>query len=395
MKILVLSLTLVLLSFPSFGQTSERPEGIVLPVATLGDVSETRRQILQNTLIESLSSYYRLVPQDKLEEVQEKIFQEMDYEECTEDQCIVMIQEALQVENLFVLQVIGEGSDTQLSLKWVGLDDKKVKNDVCKGCGTFELNERVEGLVKKLESVIQNTGFVMSKEDQEVSEELNESVLKKNKTQKNDPIIRSSSLENKISFFSLSLFNPAQFPDQDSDIKGLRFNFIYGRHRNVSGVDLTFLGLSHTKKSKGIQLTWFGVNKTEEISGAQLNALGVNYSSKYSHTQFGPMTINYANEVVNQITFGFNIADNSFFQWSLGGNYSGYDSTIQFSIGGNYSEDTKVQIGAINYSESVTFQLGIINITNYLNGVQIGLINIHKQSREPFGYILPFINAKF
>ena len=99
------SLAILFIFFlPSFGLSQERPEGIVLPVATLGDVTETRRQILQNTLIESLSSYYRLVPQDKLEEVQEKIFQEMDYEECTEDQCIMMIQEALQVENLFVLQ---------------------------------------------------------------------------------------------------------------------------------------------------------------------------------------------------------------------------------------------------------------------------------------------------
>ena len=68
-------LFLVVLSLPTFGQSSERPEGIVLPVATLGDVTETRRQIIQNTLIESLSSYYRSVPQDKLEEVQEKIFQ--------------------------------------------------------------------------------------------------------------------------------------------------------------------------------------------------------------------------------------------------------------------------------------------------------------------------------
>ncbi len=164
MKTLLVLLALLLFSLPSFGQSSERPEGIVIPVATLGDVTETRRQIIQNTLIESLSSYYRLVPQDKLEEVQEKIFQEMDYEQCTEDQCIMMIQEALQVENLFVLQVIGEGQNTQMSLKWVGLDDKKVKTDVCKGCDTFELNERVEGLVKKLESVIPR-GFVVAKRD--------------------------------------------------------------------------------------------------------------------------------------------------------------------------------------------------------------------------------------
>ena len=94
---------LIKVAVPVFGQITERPEGIVIPVATLGDVSETRRQILQNTLIESLSVFYRLVPQDKFEEVQEKVFQEMNYEECTEDQCIIMIQEALQIENFFVL----------------------------------------------------------------------------------------------------------------------------------------------------------------------------------------------------------------------------------------------------------------------------------------------------
>ena len=75
MKILFVILSLLLFSLPSFGQSSERPEGIVIPDATLGDVTETRRQIIQNTLIESLSSYYSLVPQDKLEEVQEMIFQ--------------------------------------------------------------------------------------------------------------------------------------------------------------------------------------------------------------------------------------------------------------------------------------------------------------------------------
>ena len=152
MRFLLVKLSFILfLTNTLFGQSSERPEGIVIPVSGIGNVSETRKLILQNTLIESLSEFYRLVPQDKFEEVQEKVFQELDYEECTEDQCIVMIQDMLQVENLFVLQVIGEGQDTQLSLKWVGLDDKKVKTEVCKGCDTFELNERVEGLVKNLE----------------------------------------------------------------------------------------------------------------------------------------------------------------------------------------------------------------------------------------------------
>ena len=67
--------SIFLLSSPLFGQ-SERPETIIIPVSGIGDVSNTRKLILGNTLIESLSQYFRLVPQDKFEEVQEKVFEE-------------------------------------------------------------------------------------------------------------------------------------------------------------------------------------------------------------------------------------------------------------------------------------------------------------------------------
>ena len=91
----------------------------------------------------------------------------MNYEECTEDQCIMMIQEALQIENLFVLQAIGEGKDTQLSLKWVGLDDKKVKTEYCENCDTKELNKRIEGLVSSIESMISRTVVILKQNDEE------------------------------------------------------------------------------------------------------------------------------------------------------------------------------------------------------------------------------------
>jgi len=65
----------------------------------------------------------------------------------------VMIQEMLQVENVFHLQVIGEGDDTKLSLSWRTLDEKKKETDVCMGCGTFQLNDKVDGLVEKLVGV--------------------------------------------------------------------------------------------------------------------------------------------------------------------------------------------------------------------------------------------------
>ena len=117
--------------------SEEKPEAIVVPVSSLGEVSEVRKQILQNTLEDELKSHFRLTSQERFEEVQEKVFEELEYDECTEEQCIVMIQEMLQVENVFHLQVIGEGDDTQLSWSWRTLDEKKKETDVCMGCGTF------------------------------------------------------------------------------------------------------------------------------------------------------------------------------------------------------------------------------------------------------------------
>jgi len=152
MKHLLIILSFLLLSFPLFGQ-SERPETIIIPVSSLGNVPEVRKQILQNTLTDELKKYFRIVPQEKYEQVLEQVFEELEYEECSEDTCIMMVQEMLQVENVFNLQVLGEDKDTQLNLTWRTLDEKKNETDVCLGCGTFQLNDKVRGLVEKLVGV--------------------------------------------------------------------------------------------------------------------------------------------------------------------------------------------------------------------------------------------------
>ena len=43
----------------------------------------------------------KLLWANKYEKAEEEAFQQLDYEECTEDQCIRLIQEFLQVEKLF------------------------------------------------------------------------------------------------------------------------------------------------------------------------------------------------------------------------------------------------------------------------------------------------------
>ena len=121
----------------------EKPQSIVIPVSSLGDVSETRQQILQNSLEDELKEHFTLISQERFEEAQEKAFEQLEYEECTEDQCIMLIQEMLQVENVFHLQVIGEGSNSQLSLSWRTLDENKKETDRCVDCETFDLDNKI------------------------------------------------------------------------------------------------------------------------------------------------------------------------------------------------------------------------------------------------------------
>ena len=95
-------LILSFLTVNVFAET-ERPLTIVIPISSLGAVTKSQKQILQNTLENNLKSYFTLISQELFEQAQEKAFEELDYEECTEDQCIMLIQEMLQVENAFQL----------------------------------------------------------------------------------------------------------------------------------------------------------------------------------------------------------------------------------------------------------------------------------------------------
>ena len=147
-------ITLSSCSSKSTGPSDLKPESIVVPVAVLGEVSDIRRKILQNTLNETISTKFRIVPQERFEQAQEEAFQQLEYEECTEDQCIMLIQEMLQVEHLFQLEVIAEGRMIQLSIKLATLYEKKNKTDFCENCTTRELSDRVRQLTLNLLSEV-------------------------------------------------------------------------------------------------------------------------------------------------------------------------------------------------------------------------------------------------
>ena len=126
------------------------PQAAVAPIAVLGEIPEVQRQIIFNSFLAQLSQYYELISQTQFQKAQDVAFEELDAESCTEEQCIRRIQEILQIESLFALQILRDGKDTQLSLTLVDLDKKRVVSDYCQGCDTKQLNDHIAKLVEKL-----------------------------------------------------------------------------------------------------------------------------------------------------------------------------------------------------------------------------------------------------
>ena len=129
MRHLLIIISFLLLSSPVIGQSS-KPLGVVLPPTVMGNVSDSRKQILLNTLDEEVSKYFDVSPTTN-----------------------VSSGELPVVEDIFQLQIIEEDGDTQLSLRWMSGNERKVETDYCEGCKTFKLNGKLVGLVKKLVGV--------------------------------------------------------------------------------------------------------------------------------------------------------------------------------------------------------------------------------------------------
>lgn len=177
--------------------------------------------------------------------------------------------------------------------------------------------------------------------------------------------------------FQLSLVNPVQLFPEETSVRGLRVNLIYGVNKDVDGVDLGAINRT-TGTTHGVQAGAFpfgGVNITENLNGVQFGGF------------FGG--VNFAGGEVNGLQIsgiigGINIA----------GNVHGAQISGAY-LGINLAKDVQgVQIGTIyNQADAMEgVQLGLVNVCKKMQGVQIGLVNVIQESKLPF---FPIINASF
>ena len=144
------SLPKVTVPTPKITDQSKKPQTIIIPTGSLGEMTEKRIKILEKKLESKLDDYFSIVPKDLYEEAENQVWDELDSDECTVEQCNMMIREFLQVENSFQMNLIVDEGDTQISITWNDQDQKRVEEDYCEGCGTRELRKMIGGLVEKL-----------------------------------------------------------------------------------------------------------------------------------------------------------------------------------------------------------------------------------------------------
>ena len=135
---LILALILSLGSGHTIAQKGKK-DAALSPVGALGEISEGEKKILCTQIESDLSKNYVLISQQDFKQAQLRVFEELEAEECTEEACIRKIQELLQVDRLFSLQIIREGILTQITLTLSREDDKIVREDDCVNCDIIEL----------------------------------------------------------------------------------------------------------------------------------------------------------------------------------------------------------------------------------------------------------------
>ncbi len=123
----------------------------LLPVSSLG-MSPVQTQVLFNQLQERLSRQFLLVPQAEVESAFEDAIQSLPGEACTEENCLARVQETLNVNRIFSLQLLQdqESALTQVSLSLIQGKQRVVKNENCVGCGLPKLLEAVEAVAENV-----------------------------------------------------------------------------------------------------------------------------------------------------------------------------------------------------------------------------------------------------
>jgi hypothetical protein len=201
--------------------------------------------------------------------------------------------------------------------------------------------------------------------------------------------------------FQGSFVNPVQIFPENTDVRGMRIDVLYGKNASLDGLDVGLVNRVE-KHVRGLQAG--GVNLAGELDGVDVGVVNMveervrglqlaqagNFAGEFYGVQLAGLPLffvpafNISQNVVGaQITNLFNRAEEHVRGLQLAGivNFAGEIAGVQLA-------------GIYNQSESVVgVQISsLVNDTEKLVGLQIGLLNFNSSGPLPF---FPFFNFGF
>jgi hypothetical protein len=145
----------------------------------------------------------------------------------------------------------------------------------------------------------------------------------------------------------------------DPDVKGMRMVLLYGKNKNVTGLDLGFAAVSEAENQKGLSFNMGLSQVTGTSSGCACSLINVHTGTD---SGFNAAFINIVNQVDEGVNVGF------------------LNMTEDFS---------NVDVGGLSVSKQSNVQLGFVNVTKKINRVQIGFLNFAENGFLP---VFPIFN---
>lgn len=158
--------------------------------------------------------------------------------------------------------------------------------------------------------------------------------------------------------FQFAIPNRA-FPD-DAVVDGMRVSLLWGKNARTSGFDLGLFSVSETTTRTGFAL----VGGVSRVSGNVEGAVSLSFMNYHSgrDSGFNCAFINRVNDTQNAFNLGL----------------------LQLAEG-----RTSIDVGALNVSKRSEFQFGFVNVTDQIDGLQLGFINL---AENGFFKFFPFFN---
>ncbi len=176
-----------------------------------------------------------------------------------------------------------------------------------------------------------------------------------------------------LSPISVNILSPVQFPPSDFSVTGARVSALWGKHRDVYGLDFGLIGNITDQDFVGL-----AVSGLFNLTRGQTTAIGAQLA--------GLANVNMQKTAV----YGLQLA--------LGLNYNDAASSVtglQFALA-NVAAHTDIrgfQVGIYNRAQEVYgLQIGLVNVASNLHGVQIGLLNFNHKGTFA---VSPILNVGF